>query len=168
MIAQWKKNNCNQSLCCSLLNRCAYCPLSTVVTKKIEARDEEIFQMRKSHIYATIKTFTDVMYNYCREKLNSPELFMHRIPYYAQLIEQKTGWLVSFVWGFIDGTLLKHAVQHTFKSSAIVDTNVLMGWSFNRSLLQMDYYAKCLGQFMKNGTIPTCFMSLSFYENYET
>jgi len=61
------------------------------VTKKIEARDEEIFQMRKSHIYATIKTFTDVMYNYCREKLNSPELFMHRIPYYAQLIEQKTG-----------------------------------------------------------------------------
>jgi hypothetical protein len=68
---------------------------------------EGFFQMRKSHISATIKTFIDVIYCYCRDKLNSPELFAHRIPYYAQLIEQKTNRLVNFVWGFIDGTLCK-------------------------------------------------------------
>jgi hypothetical protein len=37
--------------------------------------------------------------------LKSPEIFRHRMEYYAERIANKCGWLVHTVWGFIDGTL---------------------------------------------------------------
>jgi hypothetical protein len=97
------------------------------MTNKIEARDGGIFPDEESPISATIKMFVDVIYCYCRDKLNSPELFALRISYYAQLIEQKTNGLVNFVWGFIDGNCPRHAAQNTSKRSAIMGTNGLMG-----------------------------------------
>jgi hypothetical protein len=96
--------------------------------------------MRKSHISATIKTFVDVIYCYCRDQLNSPELFAHRMEYYAQLIEEKTNGLVSFVWGFIDRTLRKtccpkyfqkecysgHKRAHGLKFQSVITPNGLL------------------------------------------
>jgi hypothetical protein len=51
--------------------------------------------MRKSHISATIKVSIDVIYEYCRDKINSPQCCRGRVPYCAELVEGKTG-------GFID------------------------------------------------------------------
>ena len=65
--------------------------------------------MRKSKLSSIIHTFSAALYNFATPFLNGAILWHHRMPYYAQLIVQKTNGLMDCVWGFIDGTIRKTA-----------------------------------------------------------
>ena len=39
----------------------------------------------------------------------NPNIWHHRMPYYAELISNKTGGVARDIWGFIDGTIRKTA-----------------------------------------------------------
>jgi hypothetical protein len=66
---------------------------------------EKVFGLKKSHISAVIATFRRAMYRLSSQYLNSPDLFLPRVPYYARLIADKSNGAATKVWAFIDGTL---------------------------------------------------------------
>ena len=70
---------------------------------------EQSLYMRKSKLSSIIHTFSAAVYKFATPFLNGAILWHHRMPYYAQLIEQKTNGLIDCVWGFIDGTIRKTA-----------------------------------------------------------
>ena len=70
---------------------------------------EQSLYMRKSKLSSIVHTFSAALYKFATPFLNGALLWHHRMPYYAQLIEQKTNGLMDCVWGFIDGTIRKTA-----------------------------------------------------------
>ena len=70
---------------------------------------EQSLKMRKSKLSSIIQTFSQALYKFATPFLNGATLWHHRMPYYTQLIEQKTNGLMDCVWGFIDGTIRKTA-----------------------------------------------------------
>ena len=64
-------------------------------------------------------------------------VWQHRMPYYAQLIEQKTEGLMDRVWGFIDGTIRKTARPIYHQRSVYTRFKKCHGVSFSPSLFQM-------------------------------
>ena len=65
--------------------------------------------MRKCKLSSIVQTFSATLYKLTTPFLNGAMLWHHRMPYYAQLIEQKTNGLMDCVRGFIDGTIRKTA-----------------------------------------------------------
>ena len=70
---------------------------------------EQSLKMRKSKLSSIIHTFSAALYTFATPFLNGAILWQHQMPYYAQLIEQKTEGLMDCVLGFIDGTIRKTA-----------------------------------------------------------
>ena len=70
---------------------------------------EQSLKIRKSKLSSIIQTFSRALYKFTIPFLSGATLWHHRMPYYAQLIEQKTNGLMDCVWGFIDGTIRKTA-----------------------------------------------------------
>ena len=70
---------------------------------------EQSLKMRKSKLSSIIHTFSVALYKFATPFLNGAVLWHQRMPYYAQLVEQKTNGLMDCVWGFIDGTIRKTA-----------------------------------------------------------
>jgi hypothetical protein len=68
---------------------------------------EKYFGIRRSRLSAIIATFSEVFYSVALPYLSNPDIFHGHMPYYAELVSEKTGGLVDNVWGFIDGTLRK-------------------------------------------------------------
>ena len=68
-----------------------------------------IFGIQKSRLSAIIKTFSEALYNVAINYMVNPNIWHHRMPYYAKLISNKTGGVASDIWGFIDGTIRKTA-----------------------------------------------------------
>ena len=66
---------------------------------------EQSLKMRKSKLSSIIHTFSAALYQFTTPLLNSVTLWLHQMPYYAMLTEQKTEGLIDCVWGFIDGTI---------------------------------------------------------------
>ena len=56
-------------------------------------------------ISAIIKTFSEALYNVAINYMVNPNIWHHRMPYYAELISNKTGGVARDIWGFIDGTI---------------------------------------------------------------
>lgn len=86
--------------------------------RRVRSDMERKFRMRKSRISAVCVTFLDAFYEIAIRYLSDPAIFQHRFGYYASLIEQKTGFLVDRVWGFIDGKLLKTCRPSRFQRLA--------------------------------------------------
>ena len=70
---------------------------------------QQSLKMRKSKLLSIIHTFSAALYKFATPFLNGAVLWHHQMPYYAQLVEQKTNGLMDCVWGFIDGTIRKTA-----------------------------------------------------------
>ena len=70
---------------------------------------EQLLYMRKSKLSSIVHTFSAALYKFATPFLNGAMLWHHRMPYYAQLMGQKTNGLMDCVWGFIDGTIRKTA-----------------------------------------------------------
>ena len=77
--------------------------------RRLRPEMEQSLKMRKSKLSSIIHTFSAALYKFATPFLNGAILWQHRMPYYAQLIEQKTEGLMDCVWGFIDGTIRKTA-----------------------------------------------------------
>jgi hypothetical protein len=75
--------------------------------RRIRPEMESYFGFRRSKISAGIKEMVNALYFVAKQYLESPQIFKHRMEYYAERIANKCGWLVDTVWGFIDGTLRK-------------------------------------------------------------
>ena len=76
---------------------------------RLQPEMEQSLKMRKSKLSSIIHTFSAAVYKFATPFLNGAILWHHRMPYYTQLIEQKTDGLMDCVWGFIDGTIRKTA-----------------------------------------------------------
>ena len=74
---------------------------------------EHFFGMRRSKLSAIIQTFSTVLYNVSLPYLSDPSIWHQQMPYYAELIQEKTGNVKDSLWGFIDGTIRKLLVPFT-------------------------------------------------------
>ena len=70
---------------------------------------EMIFGIRKSQISTIIQTFSEALYNVAINYMVNPQIWHHRMPYYTELISNKTGGVATDIWGFINGTIHKTA-----------------------------------------------------------
>ena len=68
---------------------------------------EKIFGIRRSRLLAIIRTFADALYKVAYPYLNNPSIWHSRMPYFADLIRNKTDGVAENIWGFIDGTIRK-------------------------------------------------------------
>ena len=68
---------------------------------------EKIFGIRKSRLSAIIQSFSEALYEISIPYLTNPTIWHHRMPYYSQLISNKTRGIANNIWGFIDGTIRK-------------------------------------------------------------
>ena len=66
---------------------------------------EHIFGMRRSKLSTIIQTFSTALYNVSLPYLSDPSIWHQQMPYYAELIQEKTGNVIDSLWGFIDGTI---------------------------------------------------------------
>ena len=70
---------------------------------------EHELKMRKSKLSSIICMFSTALHQFTTPYLNDVTLWLHRMPYYAMLIQQKMEGLIDCVWGFIDGTIRRTA-----------------------------------------------------------
>ena len=59
---------------------------------------EHIFGMRRSNLSTIIQTFSTVLYNVSLPYLSDPSIWHQRMPYYAKLIQEKTGNVIDSLW----------------------------------------------------------------------
>ena len=68
---------------------------------------EKIFGIRKSHLSAIIQSFSEALYQISIPYMTDPTIWHHRMPYYSQLISNKTRGIANNICSFIDGTIRK-------------------------------------------------------------
>jgi len=79
---------------------------------------EKYFHTRKSKISAIIHTFVRALFQVCFPYFISPDIWHSRMPYYAELIAEKSNNAVTTTWSFIDGTLRKTCRPVRFQRQA--------------------------------------------------
>ena len=67
----------------------------------------KLLLIRKSRLSAIIQSFSEALYEISIPYLTNPTIWHHRMPYYSQLISNKTRGIANNIWGFIDGTIRK-------------------------------------------------------------
>ena len=77
--------------------------------RRLHPEMEQSLKIWKSKLSSIIQTISRAQYKFTIPFLSGATLWHHRMPYYAQLIRQKTYGLMDCVWGFIDGTIRKTA-----------------------------------------------------------
>ena len=70
---------------------------------------EHELKMRKSKLSSILRTFSTTLHQFTTPYLNDVTLWLHRMPYYAMLIQQKMEGLMDCIWDFIDGTIRRTA-----------------------------------------------------------
>ena len=70
---------------------------------------EQLFGIRRSKLSAIIQTFSTVLYHVSLPYLSNPSIWHQQMPYFAKLVKRKTGYVIDFLWGFIDGMIWKTA-----------------------------------------------------------
>ena len=79
---------------------------------------EKIFGIQKSHLSAIIQSFSEALYQISIPHMTNPTIWHHRMPYYSQLISNKTRGIATNIWGFINGSrpiYHQHLVYMRFK-----------------------------------------------------
>jgi hypothetical protein len=75
--------------------------------KRIRPEMENRFQCSPTRISLAIKEFAMAFHNLSLKYLGDIKLWKERIPYYTELVSQKTEGISNNVWSFIDGTMRK-------------------------------------------------------------
>ena len=104
---------------------------------------EMIFGIWKSRISAIIQTFSEALYNVAINYMVNPQIWHQRMPYYAQLISDKTGGVATDIWGFIDGTIRKTARPIYHQWTVYTRFKKCHGLKF-QSILVPDGFIACL------------------------
>ena len=104
---------------------------------------ELIFGIRKSRISAIIQTFSEALYNVAINYMVNPQIWHQTMPYYSQLISDKTGGVATDIWGFIDGTIRKTARPIYHQRTVYTRFKKCHGLKF-QSILVPDGFIACL------------------------
>ena len=105
---------------------------------------EKIFWIRKSHLSAIIQTFSEALYKVAMPYLNNPSIWHNGMPYFAEVIQNKTDAVAATIWGFIDGTIHK-------TTRPIYHQRVVYTW-----------FKKCHGLKFQSGLVPDGFIACLF------
>ena len=105
---------------------------------------EKIFGIRRSRLSAIIRTFADALYKVAYPYLNNPGIWHSRMPYFADLIRNKTDGVAENIWGFIDGTIRK--TSRPLYHQRVVYTR----------------FKKCHGLKFQSGMVPDGFIACLF------
>ena len=54
-----------------------------------------------------VHTFSTALYHVSLPYLSNPSIWHQQMPYFAELIKGKTGYVIDSLWGFIDGMIRK-------------------------------------------------------------
>ena len=68
---------------------------------------EKTFGIRRSRMSMIIQMFSEALYKVAFPYLNNPGIWHSRMPYFADLIRDKTDGVAENIWGFINGTIHK-------------------------------------------------------------
>ena len=79
---------------------------------------EHELKMRKSKLSLIICMFSTALHQFATPYLNDVTLWVHRMPYYAMLIEQKMEGLMDCICSFIDGTI-RRTVRPLYHQTSI-------------------------------------------------
>jgi nuclease HARBI1 len=76
------------------------------------------FGMSSSKVSIAINTFMKAFHFLSLPYFSEPLIWANRMPYYAELIKNKTNGLVDFIWAFIDGTIRRTCRPKYFQKQA--------------------------------------------------
>ena len=105
---------------------------------------EKIFGIWRSHLSAIIQMFSEALYKVAMPYLNNPSIWHNRMPYLAELIQNKTNGVAANIWGFIDGTIHK-------TTRPIYHQRVVYTW-----------FKKCHGLKFQSVLVPNRFIACLF------
>ena len=111
--------------------------------RRLHPEMEMIFGIQKSRLSAIIKTFSEALNNVAINYMVNPNIWHHRMPYYAELISNKTGGVAREIWGFIDGTIRKTAQPIYHQWTMYTRFKKCHGLKF-QSVFVLDGYIACL------------------------
>ena len=106
---------------------------------------EHIFGMRRSKLSAIIQTFSSALYHVSMPYLSDPSIWHQRMPYYSQLIKNKTGNVINTLWRFIDGMIRKTACP-LYNQRTVYMKFKKCHWIKFKLILVPDGYIACLYQ----------------------
>ena len=75
--------------------------------RRLSPNMEQLFGMRRSKLSAIIQTFSTALYHVSLPYLSDLSIWHQQMPFFAELIKRKTGYVIDSLWGFIDGTIQK-------------------------------------------------------------
>ena len=104
---------------------------------------EKIFGIWRSHLLAIIKTFLEALYKVATPYLNNPSIWHSHMPYFAELIQNKTDEVAENIWGFIDGTIHKTSMPVYHQRVVYTWFKKCHGLKF-QSVLVPDRFIACL------------------------
>ena len=82
---------------------------------KTLTRHGKIFGIQRSCLSAIIQMFLEALYKVAIPYLNNPSIWHNRMPYFAELIQNKTNGIAENIWGFIDAQFTKPQDQFITK-----------------------------------------------------
>ena len=119
---------------------------------------EHELKMRKSKLSSIICTFSAALYQFTTPYLNDVTLWLHQMPYYAMLIDQKMEGLIDCVWGFIDGTIRRMARPLYHQRSIYTHFKKCHCVKFQSITVPEGFIACLLGPWPSKHMMPKCYM----------
>ena len=104
---------------------------------------EHIFGMRRPKLSAILQTISTALYNVSLSYLSDLSIWHQRMPYYPELIQEKTANVIDSLWGFIDGMIRKTAHPLYIQKTVYMKWKKCHGIKF-QSVLVPDGYIACL------------------------
>ena len=98
---------------------------------------EQVFGMQRSKLSAIVHTFSTALYHVSLPYLSNLSIWHQQMPYFAELIKRKTGYVIDSLWGFVDGMICKTAVLSTINKPFIPGSKSVMESNSNLCLSLM-------------------------------
>ena len=104
-----------ESICCLYQNSVCYETGLLILLyqysrpRRLSPDMEQLFGMRRSKLSAVIQTLSTALYHVSLPYLSNSLIWHQQMLYFAKLIKRKTGYVIDYLWGFIDGMIWKTA-----------------------------------------------------------
>ncbi|MDX1903259.1 MAG: transposase family protein [Thermonemataceae bacterium] len=104
---------------------------------------ESFFGIRKSKLSQMIRFFGQALYELAIQYLSNPNIWHHKMPYYALVISNKINGMFDNIWGYIDGTVRKTCRPMHFQQVLYTRYKRCHAIKF-QSVVTPDGYVACL------------------------
>ena len=95
----------------------------------------------------------------------NPEIWHPRMPYYAELISNKTGGVARDIWGFIDGTIRKTTRPIYHQQTVYTRFKKCHGLKFQSVFVPDGFIAFLFGPVPGKHMIPDCYEKVNYYNS---